>query len=248
MIQTQDEIIDEQAERIAALESAIRKYGKHTTHVCTANACHCGLDALLGWTPVSPSPQSDESFMPTEDMVERAAQVLALEAAPKAPQSDSAYVSVPKVPTTLIKQAIFNTLMGEEDADHKKGGWWGTSDQVELVENVYKAMLAAARGESGMSPAALERYRPRVVRGDEMSHVTCPDCKGNEHYTGYGFAAGPLGGYTICECGTLLEFYPDTDGMPDDFIEKMRKFVDEWYAEVWGNVAGPKPEKPEIHA
>ena len=45
-----------------------------------------------------------------------------------------------------------------------------------------------------------------------MSHIKCPECGSNEHYSGYGFAAGGLGGYTICECGKTLEFKSDLDG------------------------------------
>ena len=41
-----------------------------------------------------------------------------------------------------------------------------------------------------------------------MSHITCSKCGSREHYSGYGFAAGGLGGYTICECGEILE-YPE---------------------------------------
>ncbi len=44
-----------------------------------------------------------------------------------------------------------------------------------------------------------------------MSHVKCPKCGGREHYAGYGFAAGGLGGYTICECGEVLERVPDQE-------------------------------------
>lgn len=44
-----------------------------------------------------------------------------------------------------------------------------------------------------------------------MSHVTCPECGSNEHYYGYGFAAGGLGGYLMCECGYVFERHPDQD-------------------------------------
>ena len=44
-----------------------------------------------------------------------------------------------------------------------------------------------------------------------MSHIVCPKCGSREHFTGYGFAAGGLGGYTICECGEVLERFPDPD-------------------------------------
>lgn len=42
-----------------------------------------------------------------------------------------------------------------------------------------------------------------------MSHITCPKCGSNEHYCGYGLACGGLAGYTICECGEVLEYLPD---------------------------------------
>ena len=47
-----------------------------------------------------------------------------------------------------------------------------------------------------------------------MSHIICPKCGSQEHYSGYGFAAGGLGGYTICECGEILEFHQDQESMP----------------------------------
>jgi hypothetical protein len=45
-----------------------------------------------------------------------------------------------------------------------------------------------------------------------MSHLTCPKCGSNEHYQGYGLAAGPLGSYTVCECGEILENKSDPAG------------------------------------
>ena len=42
-----------------------------------------------------------------------------------------------------------------------------------------------------------------------MSHICCIACHSNEHYQGYGLAAGGIGAYTICECGEILEFKPD---------------------------------------
>jgi len=49
-----------------------------------------------------------------------------------------------------------------------------------------------------------------------MSHVSCIKCHSNEHYQGYGFAAGfGLGAYTLCECGAVLEFYPDQENIPE---------------------------------
>lgn len=45
-----------------------------------------------------------------------------------------------------------------------------------------------------------------------MTHIKCPKCGSREHTQGYGFAAGGLGGYTICECGEVLERFPDPEG------------------------------------
>lgn len=57
-----------------------------------------------------------------------------------------------------------------------------------------------------------------------MSHITCPKCSSNNHYTGYGFAVGGLGGYTICQCGVVLEFKSD----PENYVlEKMMEESDE---------------------
>ena len=44
-----------------------------------------------------------------------------------------------------------------------------------------------------------------------MSHIKCIECGSNEHFSGYGFAAGGLGAYTICECGFVLEFKADPE-------------------------------------
>jgi hypothetical protein len=42
--------------------------------------------------------------------------------------------------------------------------------------------------------------------------ITCPKCGSRDNYTGYGFAAGGLGGYTLCNaCGVTLEFHPDPE-------------------------------------
>jgi hypothetical protein len=45
-----------------------------------------------------------------------------------------------------------------------------------------------------------------------MSHLTCPRCDSAEHHSGYGLAAGPMGAYTICQCGLVMEMRPDLDG------------------------------------
>ncbi len=47
-----------------------------------------------------------------------------------------------------------------------------------------------------------------------MTHIVCPKCESDKHFMGYGFAAGGLGGYTICECGEILEQQPDPEAAP----------------------------------
>lgn len=61
-----------------------------------------------------------------------------------------------------------------------------------------------------------------------MTHITCYECGGNEHITGYGLTCGPMGSYTICDCGALLEFCPDLDGVPDDAAKRILESVDIW--------------------
>ena len=58
-----------------------------------------------------------------------------------------------------------------------------------------------------------------------MTHIICPKCGGNEHYSGYGFAVGGLGGYTICECGEVLEFVPDLEGLTDEQAEAAKRLA-----------------------
>lgn len=65
-----------------------------------------------------------------------------------------------------------------------------------------------------------------------MSHITCHECGGNDHTTGYGLGVGPMGAYTICDCGVLLEFSPDVEGLADDEIARITANVDKWRAEV----------------
>ena len=61
-----------------------------------------------------------------------------------------------------------------------------------------------------------------------MSHITCHKCGGNEHYMGYGLAAGPMGSYTFCECGELLEFSPDLEGVPQERAAEIQRDVQKW--------------------
>lgn len=71
-----------------------------------------------------------------------------------------------------------------------------------------------------------------------MSHVTCPKCGSNDHTSGYGLAAGPMGFYTFCNgCDVLLEFCPDLEGVPEDRAQKLLAGVEEWRKEVWGEQA-----------
>lgn len=50
-----------------------------------------------------------------------------------------------------------------------------------------------------------------------MSHITYPKCGSNEHYCGYGLAAGGVGSYTIClGCDALLDSSPDPDFSDDE--------------------------------
>ena len=61
-----------------------------------------------------------------------------------------------------------------------------------------------------------------------MSHITCHKCGSNEHMTGYGLAYGPIGSYTACECGELLEFMADLEGLDDDEARTIQANVDDW--------------------
>lgn len=70
-----------------------------------------------------------------------------------------------------------------------------------------------------------------------MSHLTCPKCKGTEHYQGYGLAAGFMGAYTFCECGALLEGFADVEGLDDDLAKKQIAHVEALLAQTWGTTA-----------
>jgi hypothetical protein len=61
-----------------------------------------------------------------------------------------------------------------------------------------------------------------------MSHITCPYCGSNDHTSGYGLAAGPMGSYTFCnKCNELIEFSADTEGMSEDQIQRLQKMGEE---------------------
>lgn len=49
-----------------------------------------------------------------------------------------------------------------------------------------------------------------------MSHLECHRCGSREHYSGYGYGCGPLGAYTVCECGCVLAHSPDTEGLNEE--------------------------------
>jgi hypothetical protein len=66
-----------------------------------------------------------------------------------------------------------------------------------------------------------------------MSHLPCPKCGSNEHTTGYGLACGPMGTYTICECGLMLEFVPDLQGVPDERAQLIMANVEAWRKDTW---------------
>jgi len=75
-----------------------------------------------------------------------------------------------------------------------------------------------------------------------VSHVTCPKCSSNEHVTGYGFAAGPLGSYTFCEgCDELIEFAPDTEGLSDEDTMYAEAMAENYMRDVWGDKFEAKP-------
>ena len=64
--------------------------------------------------------------------------------------------------------------------------------------------------------------------GATMSHVVCHHCGSNEHYSGYGLGMGPMGCYTVCKCGTLLEFVPDLQGLKPDTARHINADVAKW--------------------
>lgn len=63
----------------------------------------------------------------------------------------------------------------------------------------------------------------------------CPYCKyEGEHVRGYGFAGPSLGAYTYCgndDCGKLLEFCPDLEGLVDEAAEEIMVRVRAWQRE-----------------
>ncbi len=68
-----------------------------------------------------------------------------------------------------------------------------------------------------------------------MSHVTCPKCGSNEHTSGYGLAAGPMGAYTFCNgCDELIEFQPDVEGLSEEEAETQRQRARDHLNKVWG--------------
>lgn len=67
-----------------------------------------------------------------------------------------------------------------------------------------------------------------------MSHIQCPKCQSREHYSGYGFAGGFFGAYTICECGALLEGFADCEGCTDEQAKESQEHVEALLNKTWG--------------
>jgi hypothetical protein len=62
-----------------------------------------------------------------------------------------------------------------------------------------------------------------------MSHIRCHECGSDDHVQGYGFAAGPLGGYTMCsDCGATLELTPDLEGLTAPNVEYIEAAMKRW--------------------
>ncbi len=69
-----------------------------------------------------------------------------------------------------------------------------------------------------------------------MTHLTCPKCGSNKHSSGYGLAAGPMGGYVFCEgCDSLLEFSPDLQGLDMETCNKIIDGYNKTMRETWGD-------------
>ena len=63
----------------------------------------------------------------------------------------------------------------------------------------------------------------------------CPKCGSRQTYSGYGFAAGPLGAYTLCEnCDHVLELSPDVEGMTDEQAAAAHRLAEEILAKSQG--------------
>ncbi len=66
-----------------------------------------------------------------------------------------------------------------------------------------------------------------------MSHVICPFCGSNEHTSGYGLAAGPMGAYTFCnDCDELIEFSSDLEGLDDETAVRLKKMESDLNAKL----------------
>lgn len=55
---------------------------------------------------------------------------------------------------------------------------------------------------------------------EDIPDMICPKCGSTDNYDGYGFAAGGLSSYTICECGNILQRIADTEGLPKEIADK----------------------------
>jgi hypothetical protein len=63
-----------------------------------------------------------------------------------------------------------------------------------------------------------------------MKSPRCYKCGGRKRQGGYGFAAGPLGGYEFCgarKCGVLLSFYPDVEGLDAEQTESVQAYAEQ---------------------
>ena len=71
-----------------------------------------------------------------------------------------------------------------------------------------------------------------------MTDIPCPKCGySEEHYRGYGLAAGPMGCYTFCgKCNTLLEFSPDLDDLSEEAVKRIQEWAEKQHKSVWGDV------------
>lgn len=85
-----------------------------------------------------------------------------------------------------------------------------------------------------------------------MSHVTCPACGSNDHLSGFGLAAGPMGAYTFCnQCDKLLEFSPDSSYTDEERAQALTKLdkhmIENFGAENWNSEKHQLTEKWYSH-
>ncbi len=51
----------------------------------------------------------------------------------------------------------------------------------------------------------------------------CHRCGSNRAHMGYGLGCGPMGTYTVCECGCVLAHSPDMEGLTDEECARRRR-------------------------